>query len=441
MNKKPLTGIRVIDLCVVWAGPYATMQLGDLGAEVIKVENPFVFQPMTRGSLAHPPQAMLDRALAWSGGMPGGVVGEKPWNYTPTFVCLFRNKKSVTMDIRKPEGRELLRKLVSISDVVYENNATGTMEGLGITYDWLREANPNIIFVRVPAYGSSGPYYNARALGVHLEGVMGHTLLRGYEDADASANSPIYSGDYLAGAQGAFAVMAALWHRQKTGEGQLIEIAQAENAAAMFAQAIMDYSMNGNVQGAIGNRDIFGAYPCGVYPTQSPGTSETMDDRWLALHVENDAQWQAFVAAIGSPAWALDPRFATNAGRAEHARELDAHIADYTRDKDDYALMHLLQEAGVPAAPVLEASRVFDDPQLRDRDFFRRMAFEGAEQGYEFMGPMWKFPETPVEFTPPVTFGRDNEYVYKEVLGVTDEEYARYEEMGFIATEYDPSVP
>src|SRR5581483_7583811 len=129
-------------------------------------------------------------------------------------------------------------------DVVYENNATDTLETLGITYDWLTSVKPEIIFVRAPAYGSSGPYANARALGVHLEGVMGHTALRGYEDADPTMNTSIYSGDYLAGTQGAFAVMAALWHRARTGEGQLIELAQAENAAAMFTQAIMDYSLN-----------------------------------------------------------------------------------------------------------------------------------------------------------------------------------------------------
>jgi crotonobetainyl-CoA:carnitine CoA-transferase CaiB-like acyl-CoA transferase len=441
MTEKPLAGIRVIDFCVVWAGPFATMQLGDLGAEIIKVENPFVYQPMTRGSMAHPPQALLERTAAVAGGMPGGVVGDKPWNYSPSFVSLFRNKKSVTMNILTPEGMDLLKRLVAVSDVVCENNAAGTMEKLGITYDWLREANPNIIFVRMPAYGSSGPYYNARALGVHLEGVMGHTLLRGYDDTDPSATTAIYSGDYLAGAQGAFAVMAALWRREKTGEGQLIEIAQAENAAAMFAQAIMDYSLNGNIQGAIGNRDIFGRYPCGVYPAKSPGTAETMEDHWIAIHIETDAQWRAFGEAIGKPEWATDPRFATNDGRAAHYKEIDQHIAEYTKDQDDYELMHLLQGAGIAAAPVLEASRAFDEPQLRARDFFRRMAFEGAEQGYEFMGPLWQFSETPVEFSPPVTFGRDNEYVYKQVLGVSNDEYDRYREMGFIATEYDASVP
>ncbi len=442
MTPKPLDGIRVLDLCVVWAGPFATMLLGDLGAEVIKPENPFVFQPMTRGAIAHPPQILLDRSLAWAGGLPGGVVGDKPWNYNPTFVSLFRNKRSFSVDLRRPEGMEVLRKLVTLSDVVYENNATGTMEKLGITYEWLREANPKIIMVRVPAYGSTGPYSDARALGVHLESVMGHTLLRGYDDADPSANTAIYSGDYLAGAQGAFAVMAAIWHRDRTGEGQLIEIAQAENAAAMFTQAIMDYTLNGNVQTAIGNRDVNGRFPCGVYPTKSPGAAETMDDRWVAIHVETDEQWQAFVRAIGGPQWATDPRFATNDGRAQHYLEIDKYISAFTREQDDYDLMYLLQAQGVPAAPVLEVSRTFDDPHIRERDFFRSQSFPGAEGPYEYMGPMWKFPETPIEYyEPPVTLGEDNDYVYRDVLKLSNDEYEALKAGGHIATEYDPSVP
>ncbi|MGH2632991.1 MAG: CaiB/BaiF CoA transferase family protein, partial [Tepidiformaceae bacterium] len=365
MTPKPLEGIRVIDLCVVWAGPFATLQLADLGAEVLKPENPFVFQPMTRGAIAHPPEILMQRSIAWAGGMPRNELGKKPWNYSPTFVSLYRNKRSFTVDLRRPEGMDILCRLVAISDVVYENNATGTMEKLGVTYEWLKAANPKIIMVRVPAYGSTGPYAQARALGVHLEAVMGHTLLRGYDDADPSANTAIYSGDYLAGAQGAFAVMAAIWHRDKTGEGQLIEIAQAENAASMFTQAVMDYSLNRNIQTAIGNRDVHGRFPCGVYPAKSPGTAETMDDHWVSIHIETDEQWQAFGRALGSPAWAADERFATNDGRAEYFREIDQQIAAFTADKEDYELMHLLQGAGIAAAPVLEASRIFDDAHLR----------------------------------------------------------------------------
>lgn len=441
MTPKPLEGVRVIDLCVVWAGPFATMLLGDLGAEVIKPENPFVFQPMTRGAMAHPPAFLLTAAAAWAGGMPGGVPGERPWNYNPTFVSLYRNKKSFTVDLRRQEGMDVLRRLVAKSDVVYENNATGTMEKLGITYDWLKEANEKIIFVRVPAYGNTGPYSQARALGVHLEAVMGHTLLRGYADADPSSNTAIYSGDYLAGAQGAFAVMTALWHRDRTGEGQLIEIAQAENAAAMFTHAIMDYSLNQRVGSAIGNQDVFGRFPSGVYPCKSPGTAATSEDRWIAISIENDEQWRALGSIFGSPEWASDSRFATNAGRAEHHGELDRLIGEYTKTRDDYELMHELQAAGIAAAPVLEASRMFDDPHLRETGFFKTQTQKDAGT-HTYVGPIWRFGETPVEFKqPPVLFGEHNDYVYRELLGFSEEEYDRLKEGGHVAMEYDASVP
>ena len=441
MNPKPLDGVRVIDLCVVWAGPFATMLLGDLGAEVIKPENPFVFQPMTRGAMAHPPEMLLGASIAWAGGLPRNEVGERPWDYSPTFVSLYRNKKSFTVDLRRPEGMDVLKRLVAQSDVVYENNATGTMEGLGITYEWLKAANPKIIFVRVPAYGSTGPYAHARALGVHLESVMGHSLLRGYDDADPSSNTAIYSGDYLAGAQGAFAVMTALWERDRTGEGQLIEIAQAENAAPMFTQAIMDFSMNGVTQGAITNRDVQGHAPFGVYPTKSPGTSATADDRWISIGIETDEQWRQFGRAIGNPEWAADARFATNDGRLAHHDEIDQRIAEFTATQGDYELMHRLQALGVSATPVLEASRMFADPHLRAREFFVTQTQE-ASGTYEYVGPMWKLPETPVEYLqPPVMFGEHNEYVYRELLKVSDEELEALKAAGHISDQYDPSVP
>ena len=409
--KKPLDGVRILDLCVVWAGPFATMLLGDLGAEVIKLENTRVWQPMTRGAVARPPAFVLPSYTAWAGGYPKNIPGDRPWNYNPTFVSLYRNKKSVTLDLRTEEGKGYFRRLVEISDVVYENNATATMEKLGITYDLLKSIKPDIIMMRVPAYGSTGPYFDARALGVHLEAVMGHSLLRGYEDADPSASTAIFSGDYMAGAQGAFAVMAALWHRKRTGKGQLVEIGQAENASPMFTQAIMDYCLNRNVQTTIGNRDVDGRAPCGVYPAKSPGTAATQDDHWIAIHIENDTQWRTLRDVMGNPAWADDARFDTNAGRGENHVEIDRRIGEWTVEHDDYDLMHRLQARGIAAAPVLEASRMYDDPHLRSREFFKKQTIENGE-AYEFVGPVWRMHGTPVEFLqPPVGMGEHNEYV------------------------------
>jgi benzylsuccinate CoA-transferase BbsF subunit len=209
----------------------------------------------------------------------------------------------------------------------------------------------------------------------------------------------------------------------------------------MFTQAIMDYTLNRNVQGSVGNRDIHGRAPCGVYPAKSPGTSETMDDRWIALHFENDAQWASLREAMGNPTWAADARFATNAGRAEHHTEIDGHLAEWTREQDDYALMHLLQGKGIAAAPVLEASRMFDDPHLRSRTFFREQVIEKGET-FEFVGPIWNMAGTPVEFLRgPVGMGADNEYVYRDLLKTSDADYERYRELGWITMDFDSSVP
>jgi crotonobetainyl-CoA:carnitine CoA-transferase CaiB-like acyl-CoA transferase len=209
----------------------------------------------------------------------------------------------------------------------------------------------------------------------------------------------------------------------------------------MFTQAIMDYSLNGRVQEAISNRDVHGRHPAGVYPAKSPGTALDQGDHWVAIAIEHDEQWRAFARALGNPEWAADPRFETNDGRAEHFREIDRHIAAHTAGVDDYELMNHLQAHGVPCAPVLEASRMFEDPHLRARNFFQTQTVEGAGT-HEYVGPMWKFGETPIEFLqPPVTFGEHNDYVYRDVLALSESEYQRLKDGGHVAVEYDPSVP
>jgi crotonobetainyl-CoA:carnitine CoA-transferase CaiB-like acyl-CoA transferase len=427
---------------VVWAGPFSTLLLGDLGAEVIKVENPFVMQPMTRGTLARPPKEIMKSLAPARGGYPNSDPGPRPWNYNPTFVSLYRNKKSFTVDLRRPEGREILARLIAKTDVVVENNASETLPKLGITYEWLQSIKPDIIMLRVPAYGSEGEYAQARALGVHLESVMGHTLLRGYEDLDPSNNTAIFSGDYLAGAQAALAVMMAAWYRNKTGRGQKIELGQAENASAMLAQSFMSYLLTGEQHSRSGNRSIYGDAPCGVYPCKSPGPVSEAMDRWISINVTSDAEWAALRRVMGDPGWACDSSLATCEGRRRQQDLLDARLAEWTKAFDDYELFHRLQAAGVPAAPVLEGSRSFDDPHVQARGLYQAQTLFDGIGPYRFTAPFYRFPEMPITVRQPaVAMGEHNDYVYREVIGVSEEEYEALKAAGHVSMDFDPSIP
>lgn len=441
MAELPLAGVRVADFTGVWAGSYLTMLLGDLGAEVIKIENPYVMQPNTRGR-AHPPRALLETHRALASGYPNLEFGPRPWNYCPTYVSLFRNKKSFTVDYRRPEGLDILARLVAKCDVFVENSAAGTMERLGIDYPWLRGNREDIVAVRMPAYGSEGPYRDARAFGLHMEAVIGHTLLRSYPDLDPSQTSLSLAGDFLAGTNAVLAIMMALFHRDRTGRGQLIEMAQAENATAMIAPALMQYAFDGTMPERLGNRSIYGQAPHGLYPCRPVGPTEDAGDRWIAISVTSDEEWHGLVAAMGKPEWALAPELGGAEGRFAHHDRIDEQLAAWTVDFDDYELFHQLQARGVPAAPVMEASRVMDDPHVQAREMYVPKQLADDVGTFRFMAPFLRLPETPVEFfQAPVAFGEHNDYVYRELLGVGDEEFDRLVADGHIREEFDESIP
>jgi crotonobetainyl-CoA:carnitine CoA-transferase CaiB-like acyl-CoA transferase len=309
-----------------------------------------------------------------------------------------------------------------------------------VTYDWLRQWRDDIIMVRMAAYGASGPYAQARALGVHLESVMGHTLLRGYADLDATTSTPIFSGDYLAGAQAALAVQMAVWRREKTGAGQLIELSQAENASAMLSQAFMDYSLNGRVAERMGNRSMYGFAPQGVFPCRG-GDPADCADRWISISIVDDRQWRALCSVMGRDDWANDAGLETSAGRCARQDELEAGIGYWTRDQDDYELFHRLQAAGIPSAPVLEGSRTLDDPHAVARGVHQPLTMFDQVGTYRFIAPFYRMPETPITVRQaPVAMGEHNEYVYKEVIGVSDTEYDQLKERGHVSMDFDASI-
>ena len=437
----PLEGVRIIDLTGVWAGSFSTVILADLGAEILKAENQYVWQPLTRGSRAHPTPEEV-KAYPTTIAFPRNDPGSRSWNYCSLFVGMFRNKRSFTVDLRRPEGRDILGRVVAQSDVIIENSTVGTMEKLGITYDWLREQREDIIFVRASGYGLTGEYSDARTLGIHLESVMGHQMLRGYEGADPIIG--VFAADYLSGTQIALSVLLALWHRNNTGKGQFIELAQAENAAAMFAQAYLDYALNGTVQSAIGNRSIYaadGVAPCGVYPCLPDEHDGDGGDRWIAITITSDEQWDALRTVMGDPDWAADPELATGASRAASQDFLDEKLAEWTRGFEDEALFHRLQAAAIPAAPVLPSWRVLADPHVQAHGLYEPCELEDDIGVFSYPVPLYRLPASEGGIRrPPVAMGQDNDYVYREVLGVSGEEYDRLVAEGHIATEYHESV-
>ena len=431
MSKLPLQGIRVLEFGVVWAGPYCAAFLAGLGAEVIKVESLKVFIPMTRGQIPRPTEEMLKELPPGVGATPGRVPGQRPWNCMPLFNAHASNKLGMTVDLMQPKGKNALQRLIAVSDVIVENNPTETMEKLGISYEMLRQLNPAIIMLRMPAYANEGPYENHRSFGFHIEGVIGHSLLRGYEDMDPSATTSVLMGDAASGTQGAFAVLAALHHRRRTGKGQLIELSQAENLIPFVGEAFMDYSMNGRIQSTMGNRNpltVQGCYPC------------RGEDRWVCITIKDDDAWRGLCKVMGNPAWSQEGKFSDPVERYRHHDEIDEMISLWTKSLEPHEIMLLLQGEGVAAGPVMDQRDAFADPHLIQRGAFEAV-FQQDTGTHLYPGAPYKMSETPPKIRRgPVRLGEDNQYVYQELLGYTPEEYAVLEEEEHIGMEYHPDV-
>jgi crotonobetainyl-CoA:carnitine CoA-transferase CaiB-like acyl-CoA transferase len=420
MAPLPLEGIRIVDLTVVWAGPFACALLGDLGAEVIKVESLQRPDPMTR--IPRDPVEMRKRVA-------DVAPDAKPWNVSSNFNTVGRNRKSVTMDLNREEGREAFYRLIALSDIFIENNAPSTVEKLRIDYPTLTQHNPQLIMASMSAFGADGPYRDYRAFGANIEAVVGYLLLRGYAAGEEFVNSAGGFSDACGGALAAMAILAALNYRSNTGFGQYIDMAQSEGVAQTLGQAMMDFSMNGRSRLSTGNRDP-DHVPQGVYRCLGK-------DSWVAVSCGNDEEFRALCGVIGRPEYAADPKFAAGARHEQHDL-LDRDITSWTSQRDHYEAFHMLQAAGVPAGPVLDQAQMFADPHLHEREDWLVLKHPAAGTHSYLKSPIWHMSETPLRYRNPApTLGQDNEYVYREVLGFSDAEYKRFEELGHIGTDYE----
>jgi benzylsuccinate CoA-transferase BbsF subunit len=384
MSKLPLDGIRVADFTQVLQGPFATVMLAQMGAEVIKIET---------GS----------RTVSGSRSAVGSPAVSSGRN---------ASKKSLTLNLKDPRGTEVAKSLVKISHIAVENFATGVMERLGLGYEDLRKVKPGIVMLSSQGLGRTGPLKDAIGFGSEFSNFAGLSYLTSYKNGLPGLVGSQWT-DHLTGMTLVFTLLAALHHTQETGEGQYIQVSMAETVIATIPEQVMDFTVNGRHPGPQENQEA-GKAPHNVYRSQGL-------DRWVAIAVTNEEEWIALCQATVHPEWAADERFADPVSRWRNQDELDRLVTRWTLERTDYEAMHILQGAGVPAGPILNAAGLVDDPHLKERGSFITMGEEEGSPEPHVAHP-WRSNDVPQPlYKPGPKLGEDNDYVLKNLLGMSEE--------------------
>ncbi len=404
----PLSHIRVLDLSRVLAGPWAAQNLADLGAEVIKVERP----------------GAGDDTRGW--GPPWLKDGSgKDTHESAYFVSVNRNKKSVTLDIAKPEGQKIARELALKSQVLIENYKVGTLKRYGLDYDSLKKDNPGLVYCSVTGFGQDGPYAPRPGYDFVFQGMGGLMSITGERDGQPGAGPQkvgIAITDVLTGMYASVAILAALNHRERTGQGQYIDAALLDTIVAFNANQICSYFASGKVPQRWGNAHPQ-VVPYEVFPTA---------DGHIILAVGNDSQFASFCQAAGCAELAQEPRFRTMSQRIVHRAELIPLIADVMRTRSKREWIELLEAANVPCGPINNMKEVFEDAQVRHRGLRVDMAHPSGGTASVVRSPL-RLSETPVEYRlAPPTLGQHSEEILKGLLGRSDAELAKLKAAGII---------
>jgi crotonobetainyl-CoA:carnitine CoA-transferase CaiB-like acyl-CoA transferase len=399
----PFTGLRVVDLTMFWAGPFVGHFLATLGADVVKVE-----------SIQRP-----DGIRFASTQQP---TAERWWEWCAMFHGMNAGKRGITLDLSRPRGLELVRALVARADVVIENFSPRVLDNLGLRYEELARENPRLVMLRMPAFGLDGPWRDRTGFAQTMEQVSGLAWVTGF--ADGPPVIPRGPCDPLAGMHAAFALLAALEHRRRTGEGQLVESTMVEAALNAAAEQTLEWQAYGRLLGRDGNHGP-GAVPQNLYACRGV-------EQWIAIAVATDAQWAALVEALGRPAWAIEPDLARDDGRRAAEARLDAALARVCASSERDALVERLLAAGVPAAPVLHPSELARNPQVRARGFLQSVSHP-VTGAHELPGlPMCFSGMTRWYRTPAPTLGEHTAVVLHEVLGLDDADLARLRAEGIV---------
>jgi len=395
-NTLPLQGVRVADFCWVWAGPYSTMLLAMLGAEVIKVEG-------------HKRTDLTRHSVVWP--LPDPAPQEVPPNQGMSLNSVNLSKQGVTLDLTKPEGIKLAKRVAAMSDIVVDNMRPGAMVRLGLGYEELRKVRPDIIVVASSSRGQTGPEKDYAGYATIHHAVGGGAYITGYPD-----DAPCHSGgdvDIMNATAAAYAILAALYHRAQTGEGQFIDYSQCEGVSSLIGDLLLGYEMNSQIPERMGNAHPKYA-PHNVYRCWGV-------DRWLALEVHSDEEFATLANVIGMPKLAEDPHFADMASRKNNESELDRIIEEWTRARDRDWMVNEFCQAGLAAAPSRDGRDLYADPHLRARHAF--VTVEHPELGeLELVGAPWKMSDCEIAIRHAPLLGEHNDYVLRELLGLSQAE-------------------
>jgi benzylsuccinate CoA-transferase BbsF subunit len=397
MSDRALEGVKVVDFGWVLVSPLIVKMLADYGATAVCVE-----------SIKGPSLSRL--GTPFKDGKPGV-------NRAGHFAYCAPNKYSISLDLRTPGGMEIAKKLVAWADVVSENRRTGIMKQMGLDFEALTKINPGVIMVSSSNQGQTGPYASHPGLGIHLIGLGGFNNLIGWPGQEPITLTVAYT-DYLTPPLAVATLVAALDRRRKTGEGEYFDISQLEAGLHYLSTPLLDAAVNGKEPKKMGNA-CEDAAPHGIFRCKG-------EDRWCSLAVFNDQEWVTFCRVMGHPEWTIDPKFSTLSQRKENEEELNKLVAEYTIQYTPEHLMALLQEAGIAAGVVQNAKDIYEDPQLRHREFFWVMNHKEMGE-FTHLGEPAVLSKTPAKpYMPAPCLGEHTEYVCKEFLGVEDEEFVDY---------------